>query len=166
MVDATFWRANRVLRWVLRTRLTDSVANEFDFIPAKARYEPLEMKPLIAKPVRNGARWIVRHPKSSIFAAIGLAFLVLNVLAYHHVWSMTHFLPAGMRTPQPESLSGLEKLKVSLFGVAIPKPSNTQDPRQFGLDFETDAFPGTDGVQLEAWYVPLDRRLRPDVWQP
>jgi alpha-beta hydrolase superfamily lysophospholipase len=86
--------------------------------------------------------------------AVLLALGALNVIAFNQAWAMTHFAAAGSRTASPESLSFLEKCRVGLVGVSLPKPVNTTDPSQLGLPFETLRFGGTSGFELEGWFIP------------
>jgi uncharacterized protein len=99
-------------------------------------------------------RWIRTHRKLSLCLAAAAAFLGLNVVAFNQAWSMTHFSPGGTRTANPESLSPLEKMRVALVGVNLPKPSNTIDPSSLGLPFEVRRFGGADQAELEGWLIP------------
>src|SRR6202011_4305109 len=83
-----------------------------------------------------------------------LIFIALNIVAFNHAWSMTHFAKDGVKTPSPESLSLIQKVKVSFVGINIPRPENYTDPRSLGLEFENHKFVGKDGVDLEAWHIP------------
>ncbi|HEV8003900.1 MAG TPA: alpha/beta fold hydrolase [Planctomycetaceae bacterium] len=67
---------------------------------------------------------------------------------------MTHFTAAGSRTGSPEALSFLQKCRVGLLGVSLPKPVNSVDPTQFGLSFETLRFGGESRSELEGWFIP------------
>jgi alpha-beta hydrolase superfamily lysophospholipase len=66
---------------------------------------------------------------------------------------MTRFVPNGARTPPPEELSFLGKLKAVLGGVRVLRPVRAASPADFGLDFETHTFDG-GRCSLEAWYIP------------
>ncbi|MCP4668139.1 MAG: alpha/beta hydrolase [Deltaproteobacteria bacterium] len=84
-----------------------------------------------------------------------IAVLVaVNVLAWNHAKTILEFSHTGKRTGQPATLSLLEKLKVALLGVNIPRPENTRHPGDLGLAFETCRFPNGNKDTLEAWYVP------------
>lgn len=99
-------------------------------------------------------RWIRRHKCLTAFLFLLFAFLLVNVLAYRHARSMTHFVADGVRPANPEALSRFEKLKVLLTGISIPRPRNQATPESVGLAFSTHTFASTDGTRLEAWYAP------------
>jgi hypothetical protein len=103
--------------------------------------------------VRNGVRWVRAHPIRSAALALVLAFVALNVVAYLHAWSMTHFTRGGAKTRGAERLSPFGKVAVLFTGVRVPKPANDATPADFGLPFECHGFPGEAG-DLHAWYVP------------
>jgi alpha-beta hydrolase superfamily lysophospholipase len=88
--------------------------------------------------------------------ALGLgaiAFALLNVFAYRHAYSMTHFSATGVRTGRPETLTLLQKLRVGAAGVELPKPRNEATPLDRGMPFETWTIPLEPKVSLEAWSV-------------
>ncbi|NCC51467.1 MAG: alpha/beta fold hydrolase [Spartobacteria bacterium] len=80
-------------------------------------------------------------------------FTVLNILAYNHAKCMLVYVPRGMRTSSPEKLGFLEKVKVLLTGVEIPKPEAAYSPTDFNLQFTPYTIPVGDTIQLDAWYV-------------
>jgi uncharacterized protein len=82
-----------------------------------------------------------------------LAFLVLNVMAYFHVWSMLHFAGQRERTRPPERLGWAEKVKVILVGIELPRPANWRTPADVGLDFTSHRFSIADAMELEAWWI-------------
>lgn len=102
-------------------------------------------------------RWL-RYCRAHWLACCLLLLLSLmvgiNALAFRHAWAMTHFVPGATRTKEPDALSLTEKAWVLVAGVRLPKPINDRTPGDDGLSFETRRFHGTDGVDLEAWYVP------------
>jgi uncharacterized protein len=106
--------------------------------------------------VKNGPilRWIRSHWKLTVCLLALTAFLALNVVAFNQAWSMTHFSAGGARTAKPESLSLLEKMRVALVGINLPKPANTIDPSSWGLSFEVRRFGGADQSELEGWLIP------------
>jgi alpha-beta hydrolase superfamily lysophospholipase len=106
--------------------------------------------------VRRCVRWVRAHPKRTAGLLLALAFLALNVVAYLHAWSMTHFTRGGTKTLGAERLSALGKVAVLLTGVHVPKPANDATPADFGLPFERHRFRGEAG-DLHAWYVPHPR---------
>jgi alpha-beta hydrolase superfamily lysophospholipase len=97
--------------------------------------------------------WIAAH----LWLAAGLCvlglFLTLNLLAYRHVWAMTHFIPSGGWKRRPESLTRLEKVRALLLGIRLCRPRLADLPEALGLDHETHTLAGVCG-ELEAWYVP------------
>ena len=105
--------------------------------------------------VKNLCRWVWSHRKTSLFLILFMSFVLLNVLAFMHARAMTCFAPTGKGTARPESLSTLEKVKVLLTGVRIPRPSGSGiTPDSEGLPFEVHRIKGDGGVELESWYIP------------
>jgi alpha-beta hydrolase superfamily lysophospholipase len=107
------------------------------------------------------ARWIIRHPGCAAGLTLFAGFAALNCLACIHAYSMTHFASTVARTGRPEELTSLEKMKVLVTGVRLPRPQNTADPQSVGLAFESHRFHGDDGTTYDAWYIPCrgDRGL-------
>ncbi|MCC5848542.1 MAG: alpha/beta fold hydrolase [Verrucomicrobia bacterium] len=66
---------------------------------------------------------------------------------------MLNFTDAGDRTSPPETLSFLEKSKVLLTGVNVPRPQATRPASDLATDVETLTFTSEDEISLEAWYV-------------
>jgi len=95
-----------------------------------------------------------QHRKLAICLLLLAGIAVLNIVAYNHAHSMTHFRADGSKTGRPESLSFSEKAQVLFLGVNVPRPSNRSDPGSQGLIFETQHFQGKDGINLEAWHIP------------
>jgi uncharacterized protein len=87
-----------------------------------------------------------------LFWLVLLGFCALNAFAFVHGRAMTHFVAAGHKTPAPEELTLLGRLRVLAFGIRIPKPVNLQKPKDFGLAFQT-VFIGAEKSRLEAWYI-------------
>jgi uncharacterized protein len=106
---------------------------------------------------RSSWRWIWTHRKLSACLVVVFAFGGLNVVAFNQAWSMTHFSAGGTRTANPESLSILQKMRVAVLGVNLPKPENAIDPSALGLPFETRRFGGADEGELEGWFIPCDQ---------
>jgi len=101
--------------------------------------------------------------KSVAWGAIVLflaGFVAFNVVAYNQAYTMTHFTEGGAKTAKPEAQKGLGKLKVLLTGVNIPKPTNSSNPSDFGLKYETHRINVDKDVQLEAWYIPRGEDAR------
>jgi len=102
-------------------------------------------------------RWMRTHRRLTLCLAALLALLALNVVAFNQAWSMTHFSASGSRTANPEALSFLEKVRVGVMGVSLPKPINSLGPSHVGLEFETVRFGGATGSELEGWFIPHER---------
>lgn len=104
--------------------------------------------------------WLRRHPfRSSLIAAIA-AVLMLNIMAFMHAWSMTHFVVNYGRPAQEkekvESLSPLSKAWLLVAGVKVNRPHNRATPKDLGLPFEVHRFPTANGGECESWHVPCD----------
>jgi alpha-beta hydrolase superfamily lysophospholipase len=97
--------------------------------------------------------WIASNPKLAASLGLLTLFVLLNLLAYRHAWTMTHFLPAGGWRVKPEDLTRLQKVRALVAGVHLCRPQSDQRPDHLGLDYETHTFGGTAG-SLEAWYLP------------
>jgi hypothetical protein len=92
---------------------------------------------------------------AAIAGAGALGLVAINALAYRHAGKLTHFSGSGERTGAPELLSLGEKVGVLLGGVSIPRPENERTPADLGLAFETLTVTTGEGIELEAWYVPV-----------
>lgn len=91
---------------------------------------------------------------STLFGFLFLAGAVsVNGVAFLQARAMTTFVEGGTRTERPENLSVLEKLRVVLTGVSVPRPRNERDPSSVGLPFETFRYQNGRGVELEAWWL-------------
>ncbi len=102
--------------------------------------------------------WLRSYPKTALCLFLFALFTLLNVLAYHHAWAMTHFVSEGARTKRPEQLSFMKKLTVFCTGVSIPKPRGQgKTPKDHGLPFEFHRLAGSGGGELEAWHIPHSR---------
>lgn len=95
--------------------------------------------------------------RRTLAALLLLAFCLVNLWTFQHAWSMTHFSAGGEATIRPEQLSGLAKARVLLTGVNLPRPTNDSTPGDVGLAHFVRTIPSTDGIELEAWYVPQTR---------
>lgn len=81
--------------------------------------------------------------------------LTVNFIAWRQAWAMTHYTPAGTRTPKPEELSFGEKVATIFTGVSVPRPQNEHTPADVNLQYTTRSIPaGQHGGTIEAWYVP------------
>jgi uncharacterized protein len=103
--------------------------------------------------LRRFAGCIWQHRKLSLVCTLLFAFVLFNAFCYIHARAMTHYANGSSRTPPPEKLSILGKIKVLLTGVQVPRPNNVAAPDSFGLNYTTERFVASDGVQLEAWHV-------------
>lgn len=102
---------------------------------------------------------ILEHPGLTIGLCMLAAFLLLNVLAYRHAWSMTHFVSANRGTRRTaklrerSSLSFLERMQLAVKGITVEKPGDEARPESLDLPYEVHTYPGEEG-QLAAWYIP------------
>lgn len=87
---------------------------------------------------------------------LGLAgFIGVNGIACLQSHAMTHYISSGQRTPQPEALSKLDKVKIILTGVQLPRPENKTTPKEsLGLRYETHRIMLSASESLEAWHIP------------
>ncbi|MDQ2771030.1 MAG: lysophospholipase [Bacteroidota bacterium] len=80
-------------------------------------------------------------------------FGFLNAVAFFHAWRFTHFSPEpGLHSPNPEQLTGRQKLWLLLTGIRNPKPAGGPRPA-FAVETVTIASP--NGA-LSAWYARPD----------
>lgn len=86
-----------------------------------------------------------------------IAIIVLNVMAWRHVYAMLNFVEAEERTPAPEQLSARERINTLLSGVRIPRPENQRTPADLGLRFETIQIRSSESITLEGWMLPARR---------
>jgi uncharacterized protein len=93
-------------------------------------------------------RWL-----SIPLAALCLAGILVNLLAWHHAGSFFQYAEGDARTPPPEALSAGEKLKVLLTGIRIPKPRAHSRPTDYGLIAESITVPGHAGQPLAGWHM-------------
>ena len=93
------------------------------------------------------------------------SWVALNIIARNHAQAMLHFTNGGKRTEKPEALSFLQKAKVLLSGVNIPRPHGQATPADVGLDFKAIRIDYRNGVQLGGWYCPAgsDNTLTPNT---
>ncbi|MCO5165366.1 MAG: alpha/beta fold hydrolase [Planctomycetes bacterium] len=97
-----------------------------------------------------------RHRLLALAAAVLTAGgIFVNALAYAHARAFTTFgPPTSARTPPPQALSRLGRLRVLVTGVSLPRPVNLRTPADEGLPFETLTARAADGTRLELWRVP------------
>ncbi|MEO0768973.1 MAG: alpha/beta fold hydrolase [Cyanobacteria bacterium J06649_4] len=107
-----------------------------------------------------------RLPNSSrLLKRVLFAFLfagsALNGIAWMQARAMTHYLTGNVvKTQKPEQLSPLQKARVVLTGVRIPRPTNVRTPEDEGLSYETHTIElpseGTHPEFIEAWIAPAE----------
>jgi dipeptidyl aminopeptidase/acylaminoacyl peptidase len=90
----------------------------------------------------------------TLFISLVLLFICLNILAFFHSKAMCHFSQSGAKTPKPEELTFIEKVKILFFGVNIPRPLGTATPASWGMEFENHQFGDPKGNYLGAWFIP------------
>ncbi len=86
-------------------------------------------------------------------AACVIGFTLLNVLAYNHARAMMYFTGGGERTEKPEKLALVQRIKVLLTGVNVPRPVSNRQPSELAPDCQRLAIHGTNGITLGCWYV-------------
>lgn len=84
--------------------------------------------------------------------AVFVGFVGLNVLAYHHASSMTHFATSEERTGSLETLRFLQKAKTLFGGVNLPRPTGTRHPSEVADGTKVLKIRSSEDVTLEAWY--------------
>ena len=89
-----------------------------------------------------------------VFLGILTPVLLLNCIAFMQARAMTHFVTTRQRTAKPESLSLVDKMRVVLTGVKLPRPVNQRSPQDFHLTYEIHRIPITEQEFLEAWFIP------------
>ncbi len=99
-------------------------------------------------------KWLKRTVYLLGFIVLGILFL-LNLMAYNHAHSMLHFAPPETPLPGFREMAKTDILKIILFGFNIPKPTPEALPEEFDLQYETVRIPGNEGIELEAWHVPV-----------
>ncbi len=92
---------------------------------------------------------------SFILIAVITAVILLNLFAVVHARAMTHLVPGGSKTPTPESLGLMAKLRILMSGVQLPKPINLRDPKSCGLQFQTIRLASSQ-PSLELWKIPCN----------
>lgn len=109
-------------------------------------------------PLPVSGRW--RVARRLIYGTLAALFIAVNLAALMHAGAMTSFTAGGAKTPPPESLSTLDKVRTLVTGVSLPRPESRRTPADLGLVFEHRRFRGNGGHRLEAWYIPADGERR------
>ena len=106
--------------------------------------------------------WLADHPALAFGLLLLAAFVLLNLLAYRHARSMTHFVSADRKAGASESWrarveprSFYERMRLALDGISIERPCTNLRPDSQDLPYETHDYPGGAG-RLSAWYIPHD----------
>jgi alpha-beta hydrolase superfamily lysophospholipase len=107
--------------------------------------------------------WLVEHPALTFSLFLLAAFVLLNLLAYRHARSMTHFTLANRGTGKSDSWrarteprSLFERMRLALDGISIERPYANLHPDSLDLPYEVHDYPGRAG-RLAAWYVPHEQ---------
>lgn len=95
----------------------------------------------------------MRPTKRNLLIGLAAAFALANAFAAWHAYRFTHFSSGGKKTSVPERLSFFHKVCVLVGGVNVPRPTNRETPRDYGMEFETHTFPGAFETPLEAWLI-------------
>lgn len=94
---------------------------------------------------------------AGFFLAALAAFGAINALAYRYALTMVRYGPPELlRTRKPDQLGLAEKVQVLLNGIVLPRPVARRTPAEVGLSFTILRLHSSDGVELEAWNIPLD----------
>lgn len=94
---------------------------------------------------------------------LGAGFLIWNCLAALHARAMLTFVDVGVRTPPPEQLGRLARIKVLLTGVRYPRPMPDRTPADVGLAYDAFCLESEPGVRLALWRVPATGTARGTV---
>jgi alpha-beta hydrolase superfamily lysophospholipase len=97
------------------------------------------------KPRRRWRAWLVRFVVSLL--------VLLNAMAFMQARGMCRYERPTAKTTYFSRLNGLGKASVLICGPTIRRQVNTQTPEDFGMAYKAKRFPGTRGIQLEAWNV-------------
>jgi alpha-beta hydrolase superfamily lysophospholipase len=103
-------------------------------------------------------RHLTSHPWRSAAIVALAAFVGLNLLAFMHAWSMTHFVPRGGHAASEEAnveaRSVASKAWLLVAGVKVARTENGPTPRDSGLDYSICRYAAADSVRCESWHVP------------
>ena len=81
------------------------------------------------------------------------AFVLLNVLAYRHAHAMMHFSAGGERTMRPEQMTFMDKARLLVTGVNLPRPVTDLTPAALDPAAQEIRVSPPGGPDLSAWYV-------------
>ena len=96
---------------------------------------------------RRLRRWAIR-----LLLLLAAGFALLNVLAYRHAHTFTHYDSSAARSAKPEALSLTAKARAVLAGVPVPRPTIHATPADVGLPFTAHAIE-LDGESVAVWHV-------------
>jgi hypothetical protein len=99
--------------------------------------------------LENGMRKVLTR----LLMVMATLLVLGNLFAWNHARGMLEFSQQTAKVIQPHNLSALEKIKIALLGVDIPKPRNRKYPNDLGMPFKTCRFPNGRNDTLEAWFV-------------
>jgi uncharacterized protein len=103
--------------------------------------------------VTKNSKWQRWKPwATGVGSALGVGFALLNVMAYRHAYTMTHFVLPTDKTKSPESLGAGQKLSVLLRGVTIPRPHSDKPVATLGPAARSVQIVEDGKVKLGAWY--------------
>ena len=80
-------------------------------------------------------------------------FTLLNVLAYRHAHAMMHFSTGGERTKRPEQMTFLDKARLLVTGVNLPRPVTDLTPAALDPACREIRITPPGGPGLSTWYV-------------
>ena len=100
--------------------------------------------------------WVRRHPFYSGLIVFACGFAALNAMAYQHARAMIWFVPDGLKTRPPRELSLLDKARVLMTGVRVPRPANDGTPADHHLESAIRLVPVDDDIHLETWWIPAE----------
>jgi len=81
-------------------------------------------------------------------------FVLGNLVAYRHVYAMTHFVAGGERTKRAEELNAMDKVRALVKGVNVPRPGTARTPTDAGLTFDEVTIQLPHGEHLAGWHIP------------
>src|SRR5258708_9214912 len=99
-------------------------------------------------------RLVTRHKFKLLVLILGLAFVFLNGIVYQQAYRFTHYVVDVDAIPRLENLSLLEKLKLVVTGLDVPRPTNHRTPDRVGLSCEVHRIPLSPDEHIEGWYIP------------
>jgi uncharacterized protein len=110
--------------------------------------------------VTTVVRKILRPWAFRLLRLVVLIFLLTQYLLAVHAYSLLHFSEAASsKPPYFRSMSSNQKIEALLFGLKIPRPKETLNPKALGLDVRTYDVTTSDGVRISMWdlHYNLDR---------